>query len=170
MKTAESIERQESRKTDEKERLESQKVDENEGKTLTQSSLPVSSKRGPGRHGDARQLKPYWFKPGQSGNPGGRPKVDVASEIARALFENDAEAIYAAFQKVLRKGSPYGFQVLADRAFGRLKETHAIEHVPFKDESDEDLQKKIFDLEVKLGYRLPAEPKVLPPADETKLN
>jgi hypothetical protein len=50
-----------------------------------------------------------------SGNPGGRPRIDLAAEIARALFENDGEAIYAAFQKVLRKGSPYAFQVLSDR-------------------------------------------------------
>jgi hypothetical protein len=157
MKTAETIARQESKKEDDKSSV-----------FRADNSTPVSAKRD--RRKDAERLKPFRFQPGVSGNPGGRPKVDLASEIARALFENDAEAIYAAFQKVLRKGSPYGFQVLADRAFGRLKETHAIEHVPFKDESDEDLQKKIFDLEVKLGYRLPAEPKVLPPADETKLN
>jgi ribosomal protein S11 len=39
-------------------------------------------------------------------------------------------AIFAAFQRVLRKGSPYAFQILADRAFGKLKETHVIEHSP----------------------------------------
>jgi hypothetical protein len=36
-----------------------------------------------GRKGN---LKPW--KPGQSGNPGGRPKRDLAAEIARAIFEH----------------------------------------------------------------------------------
>jgi hypothetical protein len=102
--------------------------------------------------------------------PGGRPKVDLAAEIARALFEQDGEAIFAAFKKVLRKGSPYAFQVLSDRAFGKLKETHAIEHSPYKDQSDADLEARIRELEENLGYRSPAEPKVLPPASETKVN
>jgi len=59
------------------------------------------------------------------------------------LFENDGEAIYAAFQKVLRKGSSYAFQVLSDRAFGKLKETHALEHSVYKHQSVADLEAKI---------------------------
>ena len=42
-------------------------------------------------------LKPW--KPGQSGNPGGRPKQDDAAIIARAVFENNPEAIYKAIEK-----------------------------------------------------------------------
>jgi hypothetical protein len=91
--------------------------------------------------------------------------VDLAAEIARALFENDGEAIYAAFQKVLRKGSPYAFQVLPDRAFGKLKETHAIEHSQFTGKSDEEINTRIKELEEKLGYQR-VEPKVLPPASD----
>ena len=102
--------------------------------------------------------------------PAARPKVDLAAEVARALFENDAEAIYAAFQKVLRKGSPYAFQVLSDRAFGKMKETVAHEHSPYEGQSDADLEAKVRKLEEKLGYRSPA-PKVLPPSEDTpKLN
>jgi hypothetical protein len=158
-KTAESIERQESRKRDEK--------TADSSRFLSENSSPVSQKRG---RGDGMRLKPYWFQPGQSGNPGGRPKVDLASEIARALFEQDGPAIFAAFQKVLRKGSPYAFQVLSDRAFGKLKETNAIEYSPYKDLSDEDLEVRIRELEEKLGYRSP-EPKILPPAsDDSKPN
>lgn len=56
--------------------------------------------------GPAIRLKSPW-KPGQSGNPNGRPKRDMAAEIAKAIFENNAEMIYAAYTKMLRKGNAY---------------------------------------------------------------
>jgi hypothetical protein len=158
LKTARSIEEQTERKKDEKNTR-------SDGDSHSQNSVPVSVDRAESRRRQNAALKPYHFKPGQSGNPGGRPKVDVASEIARALFENDGPAIYAAFQKVLRKGSPYGFQVLADRAFGKLKEVHQIDHSPYREVSDEDLQKHIAELKAKLGWP-GSEPKILPPADK----
>jgi hypothetical protein len=154
MKTAESIERQESRKEDEK----SSDFNAN-------NNVPVSVDRAETRRRQNAAIRPYCFQPGQSGNPGGRPKHDLASEIARALFENDAKAIYAAFQKVLRKGSPYAFAVLSDRAYGRLKETHAIEHSPYKDVSTENIEKRVQELEEQLGYS----PQLLPAADGSKL-
>lgn len=76
----------------------------------------------------------------------------------RAIFENDGEAIYVA--KMLRKSSPYAFQVLRDRAYGKLKETHQVEVNPYKDMSDEELTKRLHELEQRLGYV-----KVWPPAD-----
>ena len=54
-------------------------------------------------------LKPW--KPGQSGNPGGRPKKDIASEIAQRVFEENADAIYRAMLKALLKGDPKVFAV-----------------------------------------------------------
>jgi hypothetical protein len=159
MKTAESIERQESRKQDEKEWC-----------FRPQNSVPVSVEaRAETRRRQNAAIKPYQFQPGISGNPGGRPKVDVASELARAVIEENFEAIKAAFTKVLKKGSPYAFQVLSDRAYGKLKETHAIEHSPYKHLSDEELNAKIKELEERLakdlGY-VKAEPQILPPADK----
>jgi len=53
---------------------------------------------------------------------GGRPKKDVASEIAAQAFENNKEAIYKAAVNALLKGNPYAFDVYANRAFGKLKE------------------------------------------------
>ncbi len=76
-------------------------------------------------------LKPW--KPGQSRNPGGRPKKDIASEIAQRVFEENAEAIEKAMLKALLKGDPEVFVVLADRAFGKLTlkvEIPGLENLP----------------------------------------
>ena len=47
-------------------------------------------------------------------------KVDIASEIAQRVFEENADAIYRAMLKALLKGNPKVFAVLADRAFGKI--------------------------------------------------
>ena len=70
-----------------------------------------------GRNGN---LKPW--KPGQSGNPGGRPKRDLAAEISRAIFEQDSEAITRAFAAELKKGNARVFSALADRAYGKPRQ------------------------------------------------
>ncbi len=83
------------------------------------------------KRGRIENLKPW--KPGQSGNPGGRPKRDVASEIARAVFEGNEEAIYRAMLKALKKGNPRVFKELAERGFGKLTqgiEMSGIEELP----------------------------------------
>lgn len=67
--------------------------------------------------GRIENLKPW--KPGQSGNPGGRPKRDIAAEISRSIFERDAEAIQRVLAAELRKGNYRAFTALADRAYGK---------------------------------------------------
>ena len=86
-------------------------------RVLTQNSEETVETK---RRGRIENLKPW--KPGQSGNPGGRPKRDVASEIARAVFEGNEEAIYRALCKALLKGNPRLFVALAERAYGKLRE------------------------------------------------
>jgi len=86
--------------------------------------------------GRIQNLKPW--KPGQSGNPGGRPKRDLAAEIARMIFERDTEAIERAFAAALRKGDARVFKALADRAYGKPRQQ--IEHV---DEDGDPLQSSI---------------------------
>ena len=79
------------------------------------------------KRGRTENLKPW--KPGQSGNPGGRPKRDIAAEIAAAAFEMDREGILKAVRAGLKskKLNPKLFEVLADRGFGKPSQTV---HVP----------------------------------------
>ncbi len=59
---------------------------------------------------------------GRTAGRSGRPKRDLFAEIARAVFEENAEAIYRAMLKALLKGDPEVFAVLADRAFGKCSQ------------------------------------------------
>lgn len=71
-----------------------------------------------------RGIRPYQFKPGQSGNPGGRPKRDFAAEIAQAILKaatdpKQFESIKRGMLKKFRKGDAKAFETLAARAAGR---------------------------------------------------
>jgi hypothetical protein len=85
------------------------------------SQIKETSEKKGVHENSLKNLKPY--VKGQCGNPGGRPKNDLAKEIAQAIFSNDDEEIYKAFAKALRSGNAYAFDVLANRAFGKMKET-----------------------------------------------
>ena len=73
--------------------------------------------------GRIENLKP-WPR-GVSGNPSGRPRHDISAEIARAVFEQNPEAIYRAMLKALKKGNARTFAILAERAYGKV--TTAVE-------------------------------------------
>ena len=66
------------------------------------------------------------WKPGESGNPGGRPKKDKAAEIARKILENNEEQVYRALAAKLFGGDAYAFSVIADRGYGKLKQTNVM--------------------------------------------
>lgn len=78
---------------------------------------------------------------------GGRPKKDMAADISKAIFENNPELIYKAYSRALAKGQAFAFQVLADRAYGKMKET--IEHVD-AEVSDSGLEERVAQLEREL--------------------
>ena len=67
-----------------------------------------------------KNLKPW--KRGESGNPGGRPKIDTGAIIARAILENNQEQAYKALGEALLRGNAYVFKELCDRAYGRASQ------------------------------------------------
>lgn len=101
-------------------RRTAQSIEQNKAiRNSVDTAIPRESKRGKNPNSLAN-LKPW--QPGQSGNPEGRPKNDLAREIAQAVFTQNAELIYAAMAKAILSGSPYAFKELAERGFGKLKE------------------------------------------------
>ena len=157
MKTARSIAEQEERKAAKDNRNQS----DSQGDSLRALSQPVKQKHKRGDESYTARIAPYQWKKGVSANPGGKPKVDLSAEIARGIFENNKDVIYAAFVKMLKRGNAYAYQVLADRGYGKLKESHTVEVGRYPDMSDADLKARVTELEAKLGYA-PA----LPPAED----
>lgn len=155
MKTSDSIEEQSERKN--------ARDNGDAARSSPANTLPVRKKSG---RGDASRIAPWFWKPGQSGNPSGRPRHDLAAEIAKAVFENNAEALYKAYCKAALKGNAYAFKELADRAYGRLKERFEVEAGPFRDLTDDELRERIAKLEEQLGV-LPAH---VEPEDHEKPN
>jgi hypothetical protein len=83
---------------------------------------------GRGKHPNSRKgnanLKP--FPKGVSGNPGGLPGTDLAAIAARRIFEQNADSIIEGMATQLKKGNAYAFSVLANRAYGKVKDR--VEH------------------------------------------
>lgn len=84
---------------------------------------------------DKRLLNLKPFKKGDKGNPKGRPKSlpKLDELLAQILGEKKdgvtaAEAILAALRAKAAKGDIKAAQLLLDRAYGKSKETIAIDH------------------------------------------
>ena len=122
-----------------------------ESKVASDSSANDSANEKPltGREKRLKNLVAPWPK-GVSGNPGGKPKQDIAAEIARAVMSENKEAIYKAMAKSLLKGNAYSFDVIACRGYGKLKETKEYTHI-YQEVPDADLQKRIDGLIADLG-------------------
>jgi hypothetical protein len=72
-------------------------------------------------------------------------------QIARAVSENNQEALYTAFANAALKGNAYAFQQLADRAYGKLKERVEYDVSEYREMSDEALIERLHQLEAQLG-------------------
>jgi hypothetical protein len=87
-----------------------------------------SSGKGRGRHPNSlANLKIKPFPKGVSGNPGGKPRVDVSAIIARAILEENSEAVYQALAKALCRGNAYVYKELSDRAYGKVNTPVTVE-------------------------------------------
>lgn len=95
-------------------------IEANKADKTAPKAAPRGKRTNPNPNWRKNLVAPW--KPGQSGNPGGRPKNDVAQQIAMAVFTQNPDLIYRAFAAALKKGNAYAFQVLSDRAFGKVKD------------------------------------------------
>ncbi|KKN33642.1 hypothetical protein LCGC14_0801810 [marine sediment metagenome] len=77
------------------------------------------------------RVKPYQWKPGQSGNPNGRPpNVKYISEGLREYLEahpDELKKMIAAAVKKSMAGDIQAFREVADRTEGKVTETHKFE-------------------------------------------
>lgn len=99
-------------------RLTADKIEENNAAKQRNSDKAPKSKRGTNPNSLKNLIAPW--KPGESGNAGGKPGYDVAAKIARQVLENNETAIYEALTGALLKGNPYAFKELAERGYGKL--------------------------------------------------
>jgi hypothetical protein len=82
---------------------------------------PGKGRRANGTFAKGYQQNPeHAWKPGQSGNPGGRVKDDIFAQISRAVFEHNPDEVYEGIRRMFKKGSPKGLEVVGDRAYGKL--------------------------------------------------
>lgn len=92
----------------------------------------ASPKHKRGTHPNSLKNLVAPWTPGTIANPSGKNGRDDAREIAQAIFAGNKEAIYKAMTKAILKGNAYAFTQIAERGFGKLKET--VEHT-----ADDDL-------------------------------
>jgi hypothetical protein len=95
-----------------------------------------------------KALKVAAWPKGVSGNPGGLPGFDVAAHLARTVIEENREAIYEGLSKAAMTGNAYVFKELAERGYGKMKESLEITRNTVK---DADIDKRITELLRDLG-------------------
>ena len=82
-----------------------------------------------------KAAEPYRFKPGQSGNPGGRPKrkritealMDALETLVKAGDKTAAEAVAVAMIRKAIKGDVKAATFIADRTEGKPAQTVKVE-------------------------------------------
>jgi hypothetical protein len=165
VKTADSIAQQDERK-----------AARGDGETLPADTQPLTQKHRRGDASYAARIAPWKWKPGQSGNSSGK-RNDLAQEIARAVFENNAEALYRAFCKTANEGQRLCLQRTGRSRLREAQRIRVIEHAPLQDVPTPDLEAHIEELQTKFiaslveqGYTVTKPPQLLPaPADKDKI-
>jgi len=111
---------------------------------------PRAQNSGKTARGNPEKIKPFCWKPGQSGNPGGRPRTRFLVEAIRriAAEPNDAsgrtkaEALAERLWKIAFKGSLAAMREIMDRAEGKPEQSINVTQLqaPFADKTDEQLR------------------------------
>jgi hypothetical protein len=127
------------------------------------NSLKSSVKKKP--RGDPNAVKPYQFKPGQSGNPSGRAR-DQLSDALRSrlavLIPNDKERrdwAAATMQSLVNEGVRGNINAIAlmfDRLEGKPMQAHEVSGpgggaIPLTSMTPEENEKRIAELQAKHG-------------------
>jgi HPt (histidine-containing phosphotransfer) domain-containing protein len=108
--------------------------------------------------GRVENLKPW--KPGQSGNPGGRPKGRLIDEaLEELLLSNDSELALAIAKKLLARaktGEVKAIQLVAERVQGKPKRQLELSGpdggpLDIHNMTDEELNQRIAELMEELG-------------------
>lgn len=76
-----------------------------------------------------KDIEPYQFKPGQSGNPSGRPRKPLTERLIAKLAQEEgleAAALVAAILKKAKEGDISAWREIADRIEG--KPVQQVEH------------------------------------------
>lgn len=117
------------------------------------------------RRGNPAKTEPYRFKPGQSGNPSGRPKchfTDAIRDLAGEIVKEDklkrthvALAVLGMYKEAI-KGNVQAFSVLADRTEGKPMQAHEVSGpgggaIPLTSLTPEENEKRIAELLAKGG-------------------
>ena len=121
--------------------VNSRKQSENQQPQESVNAVKIDKR---GKHPNSLKNLAPWPK-GRSGNPGGEPGYDVAAWLCRKVIEENLRTTYKGLAKQLGKGNGYVLNVMADRGYGKLKETKEVFH-KYQEMADKDLDERIADI------------------------
>jgi hypothetical protein len=137
-------------------------------KPTPQKADSAEKSNGNSREVRVKRLTPHRFKPGQSGNPGGRPKKQVTAALERELnnlVPGDSEKrtwlqlmVQGAIKKAV-KGDMKAFAEIIDRLEGKAMQAHELSGpgggaITVQSHTPQEREKRISELLAKAGKAL----------------
>ena len=137
-------------------------------KPTPQKGDSAEKSNGNSREARVKRLTPHRFKPGQSGNPGGRPKKQVTAALESELnnlVPGDSEKrtwlqlmVQGAIKKAV-KGDMKAFAEIIDRLEGKAMQAHELSGpgggaINVQSRTPQEMEKRISELLAKAGKAL----------------